>query len=103
MEWSLYVDDLRDIPTDSEGQWVCARNYKDAIQLLNSDMEFHEVSLDHDLGTKKDGNDIVLWMVEHNVWPDIVTVHTQNVVAADEMMSNLCRYAPETTVVRLAR
>lgn len=77
----LFVDDERDPPSSD---WLVARTYKEAIDILT---EYHVniLSLDHDLGTKKDGYDIVCeieaWTqddVLKNFVPDKIIIHTQN-------------------------
>lgn len=53
----LFVDDMRKCPSG----WTPATDYEDAIGILSSGA-VEEVSLDHDLGTKKTGYDVACWM-----------------------------------------
>lgn len=95
----LYVDDIRDAPDSS---WDIARNYRQAIHMLETN-NYDVVSLDHDLGdfdkdTKREytGYDILLWIVERKeaglTYPADVRVHTANVPAGFKMRSTIARY-----------
>lgn len=108
MAKNIYLDDIRACP---EG-WTLARNYDECIKLLQEgDCEY--LSLDHDLGDFDDdpekeffilewktGYDVVKWMVENNVWPQIsITLHTANPVGRKNMRALLTRYKPDTVEV----
>jgi hypothetical protein len=88
----VFVDDTRRPPSD---EWILARNFDEAIHLLGT-RDVIEVSLDHDLGIEsRSGYDICKWMVENDVWPRYVCVHTANPVGRDNMLQLLNHYAPE--------
>lgn len=89
----LWVDDLRD-PAEYVGNyywergWVWSTNYKTAIRWLTKGVDY--VTLDNDLGGKKEGRHILLWMIEHNTWPDLgVGVHSANPVARATMEEDI--------------
>lgn len=86
---NLYVDDLRKCPNG----FIVARNYNEAIELLNSN-EVNILSLDHDLGiydngVEKNGYDIVKYMCENGISPRKIYIHTDNVVGRDNMYYTL--------------
>jgi len=90
----LWLDDARTAP---EG-WVHVTTTEECIAKLATG-EVEMVSLDNDLGWLIDdgyiysgerrlapeGYTVVEWMVENNVWPEWVSVHSNNVVAAKHM------------------
>lgn len=55
----VFLDDKRDCP---EG-WILAKTYKEAITLLETG-KVTEMSLDHDLGSKKTGYDVLAYIEE---------------------------------------
>jgi hypothetical protein len=91
----LFVDDLRDPP---EG-WEVARTSREAVALLKSG-QVTELSLEHDFH-KHDfhsGNTtrpIVIWMIIHDVWPEIVRCHTTNPVGREWIERMISRYKRE--------
>lgn len=46
-----------------------------------------EVSLDHDLGGDDTGFIVLDWMIEHEVWPAELTIHTSNPPARKQMLA----------------
>jgi hypothetical protein len=86
----LYLDDVRPIPTG----WVGVRTYEEAIHVIdNADIgSISEISLDHDLGTEKDGADVLQYLIDNNIVPDIVYLHTMNPLAKLEMQRMLERH-----------
>ena len=88
-EINLYVDDIRRCPND----FVVARNYDEAIELLNN-KKINILSLDHDLGidehgVEKNGYDIVKYICERGISPKKIYIHTDNVVGRDNMYHTL--------------
>ncbi len=88
-EINLYVDDIRRCPND----FVAARNYDEAIELLNNNT-INILSLDHDLGfdehgVEKNDYDIVKYICEHGISPRKIYIHTDNVVGRDNMYYTL--------------
>lgn len=91
----LWLDDLRLPP---EG-WEWVKSVEDCISALKTG-QVEMLSLDNDLGLEFNDNGeflmaaeavapegylVVDWMVENNVWPDWVSLHTSNVVARNYM------------------
>jgi hypothetical protein len=92
----LFVDDTRIPYSDA---WTLAKTYDEAIDYLQT-RDVIEVSLDHDLGLdSKSGYEICKWMVENDVWPRAICVHTANPVGRDNMVHLLNKYAPDFVMV----
>jgi hypothetical protein len=101
----LWIDDERPMPKEFD-TW--AKSSAEAIQALENLIHtpgepFELASFDHDL-SHTDGHDdesrpVLLWMIENNVWPDEIRVHTANPVGHKWLVSMATRYAPPTTWV----
>lgn len=86
----LWLDDTRPAPPG----WTWCRTFKEAKALMNS-RQVTEMSLDHDLGGKKNGYDFVMWMAQNKVWPkERPTVHSANPYGAMRMRGALLKYGP---------
>jgi hypothetical protein len=84
----VYLDDLRPAP---EG-WVLVRSYRAAIDLLRSG-HVTEISLDNDLGSIREGYDVVTW-IEQMVYqtsfrPPTIIIHSSNTVARNKMEAGI--------------
>jgi len=98
---ALWVDDLRDVPEDTEElRWTCARTAWEALVKLEL-IEFDIVSLDHDiasfLGYKEiTGYDIAVWLADRkesgNYVPPDVRIHSANPVGVQNIQSVIDRY-----------
>lgn len=86
----LYVDDVR---TPDDETWVIARNYWDAIHILeNCDVSI--LSLDHDLGDGPTGYDIIRWLDEglhmHGIFPPkTIFCHSANPVGKGNILAGI--------------
>ena len=85
----LYLDDER---TPPDG-WVRVKSAEMAIRLLKRGV-VSELSLDHDLGRKKTGYDVVQWMekavvTEGFIPPAKISIHTANPVGRRKIMAGL--------------
>ena len=85
-EMILWLDDIRNPCQHGAIGAVWARNYEQAIALLETG-EVTIASLDHDLtleqtiGLSQDGHtgyDVLVWMEKHDIWPEEVYVHSAN-------------------------
>ena len=82
----LWLDDFRTAPDG----WYWVKTYLEAIEFMTV---FHvdEVELDHDLGDfdengkERTGYDVLLWMVENQIKPEKIGVHTADPVAKIDM------------------
>jgi hypothetical protein len=77
-----------------------------------------ECSLDHDLADEHYGDsggymggpsyremtgyDVVLYMAEHSIWPEVVRVHSANPVGARAMAQLTTRWSPESLKPKMA-
>jgi hypothetical protein len=107
---NLWLDDYRDPeqwasrmgwpPTE----WRWARSVNEAIQMVEREANpWAAASLDHDLGDYNayggDGEKLVKWMIESNIWPQEITVHSSNPVGVKNMLSDIDRYGPYNTAL----
>lgn len=102
----LFVDDKREVNhiytyrdfeaykneflNDAKDKWVIIRSFNAFVSLVNAlDHTLHRfvISLDHDLGTEKDGHDILKYCIEQNKIPQEVFFHSANWTAVKEMQS----------------
>ena len=94
----LFVDDERFPP---EG-WELAKTSEEALYWLDylkrHTDPFIAISLDHDLGGDDTTRPVVLWMCEHDFWPEQVYVHTGNPIGEEFLVGMVRRYAPEGTL-----
>jgi len=69
---TLLVDDRRTMEVD-----VTARTYKEAQRVLRT-QEFDRLYLDHDLGGRKTGYDLVKWMTLVHIQPREILLISAN-------------------------
>lgn len=106
-EKRLWVDDERSLPKDIQDdteanpqhRWRIATSSDIAISFLSRwkarpYITLEEVSLDHDLGGDDTAMSVVNWMIEHEYWPKVVTVHTANPVGRENLLRALNAEAP---------
>ena len=90
---SIYLDDLRQ---PKYNFMHIARNYEDCIDLLENN-KVQILSLDHDLGGEsKTGYDVCKYIVQYDLWPEEIYMHSMNPVGRDNMYKLLDRYRPES-------
>jgi len=88
MSYKLFLDDLRKAPDDS---WVVVRSVKDFIKVIEERGMPDVISFDHDLGTESyevlasTGMDAAKWLVEKELIPKKVMVHSANNVGAENI------------------
>jgi hypothetical protein len=91
----MFVDDIRNPGLDLGEEfytWIVVRTVAAAIDMLKT-CDVVECSLDHDLGGRQTGYDIVCWMEENDVWPrDGVYCHSANPVGYARIMSVINRH-----------
>jgi hypothetical protein len=100
----IWVDDIR-TPPDPTWRW-CKSSMQTIITLTNYKIlvsqgraqNIEVMSLDHDLGMVGDTDDtsryIVLWMCNHDFWPDEVRIHSANPVGVEWLEGMISRYQP---------
>lgn len=91
----IWLDDERPRPDDS---WFATKHSNIAILLLRACLRkgiiVEAISLDHDLGGDDTSRPVVLWMAEHQFWPDKVYVHTANPVGREFLEGITNHYGP---------
>jgi hypothetical protein len=94
----IWIDDLRDPKDFVEGDWIWVKSSVDAIKTLeqfkNDRVVIDAISFDHDLGGDDTTRPIVLWMCEHDFWPETWYVHSMNNVGREWLTGMLDRYGP---------
>lgn len=108
MEVKMWHDDVRPLPNDKQ-DWIWVRTNDEAKELLST-CKVVECSLDHDLGhhyinvedeedaiylkgdSEDDGFQLVKWMIEKNIIPPRITIHSWNPYGAEMMASYLRQY-----------
>lgn len=94
----IWLDDVRPTPAG----WVRCYSTNQFIALMEKtiNLKAEAASLDHDLGDyHNDGGDgykAVLWMAEHEVWPNQINVHSANPVGVQRMLGLIDHYGPYT-------
>lgn len=87
---NLYVDDLRDCPNG----FIIARTIEQAKYYFEN-FQIGILSLDHDLGTDKEGNllptgyDFVKYICTEGLKADKIYIHTDNPVGRENMFHTL--------------
>lgn len=103
----IWHDDVRPAPES----WLWARTNEEAVRLLCDHHPVEEISLDHDLGfhdvvlpedpdelaevlilrgrSEETGLDLVRWMIDNDLVPPIVTIHSWNPAGAKAMAAAL--------------
>ena len=70
--------------------WIRAHTYEEAIDGLQTG-KVEEISLDNDLGTLREGYDVVKWIeqmaFETNFRPPKIHIHSANIVARERIES----------------
>ena len=98
----LFVDDLRDPPSDD---FVVARSAEEAIKLIEKHGMPKELWLDHDLGEgKMSGYDFAKWLVQKDHENDFkfipentrIVIHSANPVGAGSMIMLLGSHSQKT-------
>lgn len=111
----LWIDDLREDPDTKHGRysetvgWRWVKTSDAAIAALAMweqssgrhyfDDVLDEVAFDHDLGGDDTTRRVMLWMIEQDVWPKCISVHTANPVGREWLIGMAKRYAPAGTVI----
>ena len=86
----IFLDDIRTPPDDS---WTLIKSAEMTIKLLKLGV-VEELSLDHDLGRKKTGHDVLLWMEKAVVKesftpPSNIVIHSANPVGRKNMQATI--------------
>jgi len=93
----IWLDDRRPPP---EPSWTWCHTVSEARALLERrSSPVTEISLDHDLGPgQPDAMTLVVWMVDHDLVPFLVNIHTWNSAGALRMETFLLQHGSEPIV-----
>lgn len=97
METKLFIDDVRNPPTD---EWAVARSFSEAMNYMLEHGCPQYISFDHDLGIGPSGYDIADWMVDMDLDNDgfaipddfDYTVHSANPVGKSNIQALITGY-----------
>lgn len=101
---NLWLDDMRKNPED----WLWVKDYRQAVEAFET-LDVVNASLDHDLymGDYWDydehyfdktptGYDVVLWIAEHDAWPETLAIHSDNMQGVRRMQEVIEEFGPYT-------
>lgn len=91
----LWVDDERVAPDGFTWAVTSAVAISDLILAAATGEVFEEISLDHDLGGEDTGMKVLNYMIEHSIWPKVLTIHTANPPAREQMLRAANAEAPD--------
>jgi len=92
MSLNLWIDDVREPPTD-DWDWVTTSNAAIALlRELKGVISFDSVSFDHDLGGDDTTRPVVIWMIQNDVRFKNYHVHSANPVGRDWLEGMINRY-----------
>jgi hypothetical protein len=97
--YALFFDDVREPPNDGR-DWVVARSFKEAVDLIDERGWPNFISFDHDMGYGAlSGMEFAKWIVSGDLYevhriPDGFTfdVHSANPVGAENIRSLMSQY-----------
>ncbi|MFV0254577.1 MAG: cyclic-phosphate processing receiver domain-containing protein [Erysipelotrichaceae bacterium] len=73
----VFLDDIRTID-DSLG-YIVVRDYDSCIEILSAVRNILEfVSLDYSLGTEKTGYDVLVYLMENDIHPKHINIHSDH-------------------------
>lgn len=86
----IYLDDWRGYPIGFE----VVRNYEDCIEmLLKNKNDLEVLSLDYDLDSIYTGFNVCEYLVENNIWPKEINIHSTHSMGR-RMVDYLLEHAP---------
>lgn len=95
LDFKLFLDDIRE-PISSD--WLIARTYDEAVNIIKTLGVPKTISFDHDLGSDKTGLDLAKFIVEYDMLHDeidetfIFIVHSANPIGAANIEGYLNSY-----------
>jgi len=92
MGYNLYLDDIRTPPREG---WVIARDFEEAVAIVESRGLPDFISFDHDLGEGLTGYDFAKWLVELAMRTKSTIsffVHSANPVGAKNIQAYIDNY-----------
>ena len=92
----IFLDDLRQ---PFKG-FQLVKSYNECVKLLDV-RNVEVISLDHDLGSKKTGYDVAMYMVKNDNYPKQIYIHSANPVGAQNIYQLIKRYCPDHIEVKI--
>ena len=87
---NVYLDDIREPPAN----FILVRTVEECKDILKNN-KVNILSLDHDMGDDQPtGYDLIKWMIENNIYPGVITVHSLNPVGKKNMTQLLKKNKP---------
>lgn len=99
--WQIFNNECK--TSDEAIRWLEAYRRNNAKRNRPLGTLIKEVSLDHDLGGDDTGFKVLDWMIEHEVWPQELTIHTANPVARKRMLAAANAEAPDWVTISVIR
>lgn len=91
----IYIDDERPLPAEYTHLATTYEQALGCIAIASGAGLFDLVSFDHDLGGDDTTRGLLTFMIENDVWPNEIRVHTANPVGHDWLIGTAARYAPK--------
>lgn len=99
----IFLDDERKVPDMS---WTLVKNSRTALIMLDGlrqqRIRIEALSLDHDLsihaGIDDTSRPVMLYMCEHDYWPDNLYIHTSNLCGEEWLVGMAKRYGPRNVL-----
>jgi hypothetical protein len=96
--YRMFLDDER-FPPDDGNEWVIARSFDEAMEIMEERGCPTFISFDHDLGAGRSGHDLAKWMIDNDHY-DIMYipegfgfyVHSQNPIGAENIRVDMDNY-----------
>lgn len=92
----LWIDDERTPPDDG---WVWMKSSDEALKFLKREWVaqnvLDEIAFDHDLGGTDDTRPVMDWLIEHDYWPKVISIHSGNPVGHRSLYRAALAHAPE--------
>jgi hypothetical protein len=103
-ETDAFFDAQKSAPEDQD-IWVWAKTSASCIAILEQfqkrEIEYKEISFDHDLGGDDTSRPVMYWIIENEFFPtDVVYIHTANPIGNEYLTGMAKRYMPDHIRVR---
>lgn len=98
----IFLDDIREV--SEELGYKVVRDYDSCIVWIRASRNILEfVSLDYSLGSDKTGYDVLVYMVENNIYPKHINIHSDHPEGVPKMKKYVEEYFPKTTSLSFNR
>ena len=98
----IFLDDIRD-PNEGHDYKV-VRDYESCVVWIRASRNILEfVSLDYSLGSDKTGYDVLVYMVENNIHPKHINIHSDHLEGVPKMKKYVEEHFPKTTSLSFNR